>query len=172
MIVTGYASLFNVQDNGRDVVKRGAFANSLKKRGPKEVRFLWSHNQHEPIGVLTELREDEKGLKFTGEILPETRYGPTAIALIEKKGLKVSIGYKTITPKFVNDVRELHEVDLREVSLVTLPMLDGAEVWRAPANGKVVAEKADGQALEVLGAMNLALTTAAAHLALAAHTAR
>jgi phage head maturation protease len=93
-------------------------------------------------------------------------YGKTAAALVARKAIAVSIGYKAIQPRCTDQGRELVECDLREVSLVTLPMCDGTEVWAAPANGKI-GEKALAAELQTLGAINLALSTAAARLALA-----
>ncbi|MGL4973798.1 MAG: HK97 family phage prohead protease, partial [Bosea sp. (in: a-proteobacteria)] len=46
----GYASLFQVPDLGRDVVEPGAFAESLRRRGPAGVKLLWQHDPAEPIG--------------------------------------------------------------------------------------------------------------------------
>ena len=143
MIVQGYASLFNVKDHGRDVVMPGAFKGIRK---PEEIVFLWNHNQHEPIGAIRKLTTDRKGLRYEAEIFPETRYGPTAMAMISKARYRNSIGYKTLKADHEERatetngsemVRLLREVDLREISLVSMPMCDGTEVWRAPATGDV-----------------------------------
>src|SRR5690348_14659788 len=47
----GYASVFEEVDLGRDVVMPGAFAKSLKARGPSGVRMLLQHDPASPIGV-------------------------------------------------------------------------------------------------------------------------
>lgn len=139
MNVTGYASLFNVPDNGRDIMLKGAFMSSIRKRGAATIRFLWQHDRNNPIGVISVLREDGKGLYFEGEIDDRTLYGPTAVAMVEKKGIAVSIGYKTEKYEIDDDerIRRLKEVDLREVSLVSLPMCDGTDVWRSPTSNQI-----------------------------------
>ena len=47
----GYASVFGVVDNQRDVVQAGAFKTSLKSRS-QPVQLLWQHQWAEPIGVI------------------------------------------------------------------------------------------------------------------------
>ena len=51
--VSGYASVFNVLDHGKDTVMRGAFAETLRKHQRDQTApvMLWSHNMDEPIGV-------------------------------------------------------------------------------------------------------------------------
>ncbi len=53
----GYASLFGTADLGRDVVLRGAFAESLRKRAPAGVKMLWQHDAAEPIGTCCPLQK-------------------------------------------------------------------------------------------------------------------
>ncbi len=48
---SGYASLFGKVDLGKDVVERGAFANSLRARGAAGIRMLFQHDPGEPIGA-------------------------------------------------------------------------------------------------------------------------
>lgn len=125
----GYASVFDVVDNGMDVVNRGAFVKSLSTRKPK---MLWQHDPNRPIGVWDEVREDERGLFVKGRILEDVALGRDAIALLKGGALdSMSIGYRTVkaTKEGASGmVRRLMEVDLWEVSLVTFPMLDDAQV--------------------------------------------
>jgi len=39
----GYDSVFNNKDLGNDVIRKGAFANTLKYRKPKQVKLLYQH---------------------------------------------------------------------------------------------------------------------------------
>jgi HK97 family phage prohead protease len=41
---SGYASRFNVVDLGRDLVLPGAFARSLRERGPRGIKLLFQHD--------------------------------------------------------------------------------------------------------------------------------
>ena len=58
----GYASLFDKEDLGRDVVLPGAFRDSLAARGPTGIKMLFQHNPSEPIGIWDTLKEDTRGL--------------------------------------------------------------------------------------------------------------
>lgn len=165
MIVQGYASLFNVKDHGRDVVMPGAFKGM---RAAKDLRFLWQHDQRNPIGVVRKVRAEKKGLAFEAEILTDTMYGKSAAALVAKGGLAVSIGYKTLKADHeeracgdnrTEMVRLLKDVDLREISLVSMPMCDGTEVWRAPATGDVSEKSLE----EIERRLTAALETRAIH---------
>lgn len=177
MIVQGYASLFNVKDEGRDIVMPGAFTNSLRKRPAAQIRFFWEHDRKHPIGVIRSVRLDNKGLYFEGEISPETMYGPSAVAMVEKKGVNVSIGYKTLLASHQEEggemYRQLKEVDLREISLVSLPMCDGTEVWRAPTTSMVAEKSADlNEIVQRVHALAVKTATARAQAVLDARTAR
>ena len=124
----GYASVFNVVDNGMDVVARGAFAKSLANRKPK---MLWQHDMAQPIGVWDEMQEDERGLYVKGRILKDVQQGREAMALMKAGAIdSMSIGYvtKAASEQGGGSIRQLDEVDLFEVSLVTFPMLDDAKI--------------------------------------------
>ena len=62
----GYASTFGNLDGVGDVVRRGAYTQSLRER--PVVPVLWQHDAHEPIGKTTLLVEDEYGLLFKGRL--------------------------------------------------------------------------------------------------------
>lgn len=126
-VIEGYASVFEEVDNGLDVVSRGAFRKSLGSG--RKVRMLWQHDQSEPIGVWDEIREDERGLYVKGRILKDVKRGADAIALYRAGAMdSLSIGYraKVATPEGGGRVRRLEEIDLYEISAVTIPMLDSA----------------------------------------------
>ena len=125
---SGYASVFDVVDNGMDVVAKGAFTKSLANRKPK---MLWQHDTQQVIGVWDEVAEDERGLYVKGRLLKDVSKGREAMALLRAGALdSMSIGYRT--KEAINEgsgrVRRLVEVDLFEISLVTFPMLDDALV--------------------------------------------
>lgn len=121
----GYASVFGVEDLGRDIVAAGAFRKSLRARPAGKVKMLREHEMREPIGIWTELIEDGKGLLARGRIILDTTRGRETHALMKAGALDgLSIGYRTIrdTMDRVKRVRTLHELDLYEVSIVTMPM--------------------------------------------------
>jgi len=131
--VEGYASLFGVPDHGGDVVMPGAFAASLKRRAPREIRFLFQHDPAQPIGVWDEIREDKHGLYVRGRLIGGVARAREIAALLRAGGLDgLSIGFRTVRadrdPRL--RTRRLHEIDLWEISIVTFPMLPGAKVSR------------------------------------------
>lgn len=129
--VTGYASLFGEADQGGDVVLPGAFGRSLARLAAKgrAVRFLWQHDPAVPIGVWSEVREDRRGLWVRGRLLPEVAKGAEALSLMRAGAIDgLSIGYRVVKaePNPRSGGRNLVEIDLWEVSLVTFPMLPTA----------------------------------------------
>lgn len=128
---TGYASLFGSVDLGRDVVERGAFAKSLARRGAGGIRMLFQHDPAEPIGVWTELREDERGLFVRGRLTREVARAREVLGLMKSGALDgLSIGFRTIKARSepATGVRRIVEADLWEISVVTFPMLPGARI--------------------------------------------
>ena len=125
--IEGYASVFDIVDNGMDVISPGAFRKTLSSG--RKVRMLWQHDISDPIGVWDEVVEDEKGLYVKGRILKDVKRGADAIALYKAGAMdSLSIGYRTISaePEGNGRVRRLNEVELWEISAVTIPMLDQA----------------------------------------------
>ncbi|MCQ0971888.1 HK97 family phage prohead protease [Paracoccus sp. TK19116] len=131
-VIEGYASLFGVTDQGGDSVLPGAFAASLKRLAGKgdKVRMLWQHDPTRPIGVWDEVREDGKGLWVKGRLLPDVAQAREAAALIKAGAIDgLSIGYRTVrAERDGKSRRQLVELDLWEVSLVTFPMLPEAKI--------------------------------------------
>ncbi len=127
----GYASLFGVPDSSGDVVARGAFANSLARRGPSKVRLLYQHFAHEPIGVWEAIREDARGLYVRGRIVTDTQRGRECLALLGEGALNgLSIGFRTLRAKrdAKTGLRHLLQIELWEISVVTFPLLAGSRV--------------------------------------------
>lgn len=130
-LIEGYASLFGVIDQARDMVMPGAFKLTLQQRGLRRIPMLFQHDPSEPIGIWLELREDMRGLWARGKLIPEVTRARELYALLKAGAVDgLSIGYRTqrgaIDPR--SRIRRLHQVDLWEISLVTFPLLDGARV--------------------------------------------
>ncbi len=133
----GYASLFNREDLGRDIVMPGAFRDSLSKRGPDGVRMLFQHDPNQPIGVWRRIYEDARGLFAKGRIMVELAKGREILALMRAGAIDgLSIGFRTITGDRDrrSGVRRLKAVDLWEISVVTFPMLPEARVSSVKAD--------------------------------------
>jgi HK97 family phage prohead protease len=126
-IFTGYASVFNNIDSDNDVIVKGAFSGSLAKR---KIKLLWQHKTDEPIGLILEANEDDTGLYVKCQINLETEKGAETYSNL-KMGIldKMSIGFKTLDYEMdKKGVRILKELDLYEISIVTFPANDMAEV--------------------------------------------
>lgn len=123
----GYASVFGVVDNVRDVVERGAFKKSIdaQVRAGRMPALLWQHDAAQPIGKWLEMREDSKGLFVRGQLLMDVQKGREAYALMKENVVTgLSIGYRTIdSERDSKGIRHLKEVELLEVSIVTFPAL-------------------------------------------------
>jgi uncharacterized protein len=122
----GYAAVFDRPDRGGDVVKAGAFARTLK-RGAAGVPLLWQHDAARPIGRIEYLREDRRGLRVIGRLSGSVA-GREAAALLAEGAVKgLSFGYR-VREAAGAAPRELRDLDLVEISLVTLPMQPRARV--------------------------------------------
>lgn len=127
----GYASIFGEMDQGRDVVLAGAFRDTLIKRPADRVKMLWQHDREKIIGKWLEIREDNRGLYVKGKLILGLEKAREAHELIMAGALDgISIGYRVVDDDYNRDlqIRYLKELELREVSLVTFPMLESASV--------------------------------------------
>ncbi len=138
----GYASTFGNVDLGGDIVEPGAFVESVEqaKKDGRTIPMLWQHDQSEPIGVWQDITEDKKGLKVRGRLLIES--DPLALrahAHLKAKSIGgMSIGYRIPAGGIAEDekrpgVSRLKKIDLREISLVTMPMNIRARVTSVKA---------------------------------------
>src|SRR3546814_4385041 len=93
-MLEGYASVFGGEpDRHGDVIQRGAYSKSIAS-GARPL-MLWAHDQSQPIGTWTDVREDETGLKVKGRLILETQRGAEAYALLRANVLDgLSIGYR------------------------------------------------------------------------------
>jgi hypothetical protein len=125
--VSGYVSIFNNVDLGKDMVIPGAFTKSLKSG--RKVRFLYSHDPRAVLGVPKELKEDTKGL-FGRFKITKTRLGEETHMLLKDGAIdSFSFGYQASDYTYNdNDVRELKSIELYEASLVSMPMNPAAIV--------------------------------------------
>ena len=102
-IVEGYFALFNNKDLDGDIIERGAFAKTLAERGPagkQLIKYLLDHDTKKVVAKITELYEDEKGLKYVAKIGTHTA-GKDFQEMIESDLINQhSFGYKTIKQQY------------------------------------------------------------------------
>ena len=131
----GYGSVFNNKDLGNDVIKYGAFSESIKSKKPKQIKLLYQHKTDEPIGVIDSLEEDSRGLKIKGRLAMKTQKGKEVYELMKMGALdSMSIGYR-LSPddsKYSDKLkkRTIANLDLMEISMVTFPMNPKAKITK------------------------------------------
>jgi HK97 family phage prohead protease len=129
----GYGNVYDVVDQGDDIVASGAFAESLKDWAMKGrmPAMLWQHNTKQPIGAYTVMKEDGKGLYVEGALAMKTQLGAESYELMKMKAISgLSIGFKSKQDTFdqKTGIRTIAKGDLYECSLVTFPMNDASRV--------------------------------------------
>ncbi len=155
----GYASVFDVVDNQRDVIHGGAFSQTLGKR-LHSIKLLWQHQQDKPIGTFERIFEDERGLYVEGRLLMEVQGAREAYALLKAGAVSgLSIGYSPVRYHIDDEtgIRHLSEVELWEISLVTFPanaaagvtVVKGAESMSPEDDALWEQAVASGQAMEL-----------------------
>lgn len=122
----GYAAVFDRVDNGGDVVRRGAFARSLARSAP--VPLLWQHKTGVVIGSIEKVVEDGRGLRVIGRVRGGER-GRWVASMVRGRAIDgLSFGYRVRRSARRDGVRELMDLDLVEVSVVSNPMQPLARV--------------------------------------------
>lgn len=119
--ISGYGAVFGNVDSTGDRIMPGAFKQSLENRKPK---MLWQHNMADPIGVFEEFYEDDHGLYMEGKLVLGATRGRDAFALAEAGAIDgLSIGYMVPEggAEMNGTIREIRQIDLFEVSMVTVP---------------------------------------------------
>lgn len=135
--ITGYLSVFGVQDRHGDIVFRGAFAETLAKSVAQRVSIplLFGHDQNEPLGVFTELAEDSFGLKGTALISSGARRAAEAKQLARDRALTgLSFAYTVVRSEpLPGGGRALKALELLEGSLVSVPSNTAAQITEMKA---------------------------------------
>ena len=143
----GYASVFGLVDNQRDIVISGAFRKSVRHRAGM-IKLLWQHDPTEPIGYFTQIFEDAQGLYVEGQLMLNVKRAQEAYSLLKKGVVNgLSIGYSPVRYAVDPDsgVRKLSEVDLWEISLVTFPANAQAKVTVVKGLDKDMGDYSDNE---------------------------
>jgi len=149
---SGYGAAFGNVDSYGDVIAKGAFKDTLKeaKKSGTWPAMLLQHgggmfggsaDDMMPVGIWTDMSEDDVGLKVEGKLALGTRRGAETYALMKMEPRPaingLSIGYRakkfTLGTKNNEPRRTLEAVDLLECSIVTFP-----------ANGKALIDSVKG----------------------------
>ena len=143
--IEGYGSVWNVVDHQGELVRKGAFTKTIAERGGKiplmVVHFAKGGDIMQAVGAITELVEDDYGLRFKAEWFsdPFSQSVRQKVIELRAKNVKIgtSIGYRVIAYGFIKDevsdktVVELRELALGELTVTLKPALDPAVVTGA-----------------------------------------
>ena len=119
-IVTGYFAAFDIKDSDGDIIRPGAFKKSLNDWFPiGRIKHLLNHDPRQPLGKLTDLKEDSYGLYYESKIGTHN-LGRDFIKMVESDLVKEhSIGFTVKGHKKGADANELLDVVLYEGSSLT-----------------------------------------------------
>ncbi|MGE7881687.1 HK97 family phage prohead protease [Bacillus sp. NPDC094077] len=136
-MITGYAAVFNSKTSiggwFDEIIAPGAFARALSENG--DIRALFNHNWDNVLGRTKSgtlrLEEDEKGLKFEVE-LPNTSTGRDLTESMSRGDInQCSFGFWVTGEEWDYNVepavRTVKEVELYEISVVSIPAYDDTE---------------------------------------------
>jgi hypothetical protein len=126
--LVGYASVFDSPSEPMpfvEYVRRGAFSKTINDGA--DVRLLVDHEgvplARTKSGTLV-LEEDERGLRVEADLDPSNPDAARIISAMKRGDLsQMSFAFRTIKDSYNSDrsVRELKEVQLFDVSVVTFP---------------------------------------------------
>jgi uncharacterized protein len=122
----GLGAVYGNVDLGGDVIDPGAFSRTLS--AGKSFPVLWQHDASSPIGHC-KITDTPQGLQVAGTLMltdPTAQKAYTFMKAGVVKGL--SIGYETLQSTMDGDIRHLTELKLWEISCVTFPMNESAQV--------------------------------------------
>lgn len=157
--LSGYAATYNTlsDDLGwglRERIIPGAFQRAVSE--DQDVRHLINHDPNLVLGRTkagtTKLTDDSKGLKFR-TLMPDTQYARDLFTSVERGDIdECSFGFVAVRTAWIEErdpdneekmrtIRELHDVDLFDVSTVTYPAYPGTST----AAGRAL--RADGDAV-------------------------
>lgn len=138
--IIAYASTFDREpDSYGDIVAKGAFADSLKnwEQRTDSIPVLFGHRTDDPlmnIGVVTDAKEDERGLRVEIQLDLDNERGAYTYKLLKEGRIsKLSFAFSVLDSAEVeleNGIiaNELRKMDIYEVSIVPIPANQHTEV--------------------------------------------
>lgn len=136
-MVSGYAAVFNSKTNIGDyfeeVISPGAFSNAIATNN--DIRALFNHDWNNVLGRTKSgtlrLSEDDRGLKFEVD-LPNTSLAHDLAESMARGDInQCSFGFFATEETWDYSVepalRTIHEVELYEISVVSIPAYEDTE---------------------------------------------
>ncbi|MFJ5771410.1 HK97 family phage prohead protease [Psychrobacillus sp. NPDC093180] len=138
VLISGYAAVFNSKTSigsyFEEVIAPGAFSKAISENG--DIRALFNHDWNNVLGRTKSgtlrLEEDERGLKFEVE-LPNTTVARDLAESMRRGDInQCSFGFFPTGEDWDYSVepamRTLNEVELFEISVVSIPAYEDTEV--------------------------------------------
>ena len=158
-IFKGYGSTFGGKpDSYGDVVDEGAFDSTIMNGGNNGfgVSMLWQHEAHNPIGTWLELSTNKKGLSVVGKLTKGVQQADEAHLLMKDGALRgLSIGFSVDKDGQEWDekknIRHLIKINLWEISPVTFPANNRAQITNVKAIEQAKSERELEAALREAG---------------------
>ncbi|KAA0563666.1 HK97 family phage prohead protease [Bacillus sp. CH30_1T] len=138
VVISGYAAVFNsktsIGDFFEEVIAPGAFARTISENG--DIRALFNHNWDHVLGRTRngtlKVEEDNRGLKFEVE-LPNTSLARDLAESLRRGDInQCSFGFFATNDTWdyavEPAVRTLNEIELYEISVVSIPAYEDTEV--------------------------------------------
>ena len=127
--IEGKAWDFTTPDRIGDMIEPAAF-----RKAAFPLPMLFGHDQNDPVGIWTEAAESKGGFMMKGRLLIEDLGRAREVRALVKAGAVKGLSIGFTTRKAVarpGGGRTIKDLELHEVSLVTLPMHPGARVTSA-----------------------------------------
>lgn len=138
-IISGYFSSFGNKDSDGDVITKGAFKKTISENGPASqrprIKHLLDHDTTKVIGVIQELKEDDRGLYYVSKLGNHT-LGRDALHMA-KDGIitEHSIGFNTLQSR--------EDKDQKATMITEVKLWEGSslQTWGANSNTPLTGTK-------------------------------
>lgn len=136
--IEGMASTFGNMDRQGDVIVNGAFKKTIVDP-ERTVKFLNQHNSDQPIGVIDKLLETDEGLFMMARMPRENSLVKDLVPLLMMGAIgEFSIGFMIVEADITPDGnRTIKEIDLVEISIVTMPANPKAKITGVKSDEEV-----------------------------------
>lgn len=141
--IIAYASVFDNVDSYGDVIRKGAFADTLKEweESGNQLPLLYGHDFQDPfsnIGTVVEAVEDDHGLKIRAKLDLDNEKASQVYRLLKERRLsQMSFAFDVVEGAEMKDndnwVFEIRKVRLYEVSVVPIGANQETEVLAVKA---------------------------------------
>lgn len=124
--ITGIAWPFASPDRAGDIIIKGAFNTSSAP-----LPMLFGHDQNQPVGIWDSITESNAGLTVKGRLLIDQVERAKEVHALVKEGAITGLSIGFVNKKATSRKgggRTIYKLDLREISIVSVPCHDGARI--------------------------------------------